>query len=209
MSNSLLPGELISFFIDHRSTFNKESICIAEDELTEVEVWLTERGGYPYFEVTCDGETLYEASSTSNSDALETYRAILALYIPDDYTELVDAKKDSFPVGSSCSNKKDDGDVDTLIFDEDDPDSLLTDAQFAKSDRIFMAVWDMLDVMLDNCTEDLGIAPDDMTDIAHAVEKFLHDNYGVAVIHPTVIELEDGNYYVEEYPWDPDWQEKE
>lgn len=209
MSKSLLPGELIEFFIDNRSTFNKESICIAEDELTEVEVWLTERAGYPYFEVTCDGETLYEASSTSNSDALETYRAILALYVPDDYTELVDVKKYSFPVEGSCSNKKDDGDIDTLIYDEDDPDSLLSDEQFAKSDKIFMAVWDMLDAMLDNCAEDLGISPEDMTDVAHVVEQFLHDNYGVAVVHPTVIELEDGTYYVEEYPWDPDWQEKE
>ena len=209
MSKSLLPGELTEFFIDHRSTFNKEAICIAEDDLTEVEVWLTERAGYPYFEVTCDGETLYEASSTSISDALETYRAILALYIPDDYTELVDAKKGSFPVEGSCSNKKDDGDIDTLIYDEDDPDSLLSDEQFAKSDKIFMAVWDMLDAMLDNCAEDLGISPEDMTDVAHVVEQFLHDNYGVAVVHPTVIELEDGTWYVEEYPWDPDWQEKE
>lgn len=190
MSRSLLPGELMEFFIDNRQRFNNEALCIAEDDLTGMEVWITEKGGYPYFSVCCDGYELHCVECVSGADAISAYRDILEDFINDE-DEPVEEK-------TSTSTEL-----------EDDEDSLLDDEQYCRNDQIYCSVMDMLDVMLDNCTEELGIEPGDIEQIAFTVEKKLHDDYGIAVQHPVVLVDKDGNEYVEEYPWDPDWQEKE
>ena len=191
MSKSLLPGELMGFFTDNRERFNKEALCIAEDEVTGIEVWITEKGGYPYFSITCDGYELHSVECVSGADSIETYREILDKFIDDEEDEVIVEKEDK------------------LIIEDDEEDSLLDDEQYCRNDQIYCSVMDMLDVMLDNCTEELGIEPGDIEQIAFTVEKKLHDDYGIAVQHPVVLVDKDGNEYVEEYPWDPDWQEKE
>lgn len=166
MSKSLLPGELMEFFTDNRQTLNKDALCIAEDSLTGMEIWLTEKGGYPYFSVGCDEVIIHESECVSGADAIDTYRDLLNLYIDD---------------------TEDEDNVTVVVEEDEEEESLLTDDQEVRSDRIIMAVWDMLDVMTDNSTEELGIFPEDMTKLAYIIEQAVYDNYGIAIQHHVVM----------------------
>lgn len=199
MGKALLPGELLEFFNKNRTQFNTEAICVASDELTGIDVWLTERCGYPYFAVMCDGENLYEVNSTSSPDAVDTYRAILRTYITNDNEDI--------PLVSAKAIK--DEPVEDPDVPDIDNDSIMSDEDYVRSDQIACAVYDMVDLMVDGCIEDLGISGEDIDDIAIFVEKFIYDNYGIAIEHSMVLTDENGQQYVEKYPWDPNWMDKE
>lgn len=89
MSVSVPVDRLWDYFKEHQPELKNNLHLVAQqfDDLTdeEIDIYLTDEGGYPYFSVEVDGNCEYEAESISKTNAEETYAKVLSLYILEDF----------------------------------------------------------------------------------------------------------------------------
>lgn len=86
MAVSVPPNEVWDYFQEHKKELQENYLLVASDDDREVEIYLTEENGMPYFRVEVSGQCESEADSVSKVNAEGNYRELLSLFIEDEYS---------------------------------------------------------------------------------------------------------------------------
>lgn len=79
------PSEIWEYFQEHKKELEESYLLVASDDDGEVEIYLTEENGMPYFRVEISGQCESEADSISKINAEGNYRELISLFIEDEY----------------------------------------------------------------------------------------------------------------------------
>lgn len=170
MAVDVQPSEVWEFFQQNRKELAEKYLLVASSDDGEVEIYLTEENGMPFFSVEVNGECESEADSVSKANAENNYRELLSLFIDSD--------------GSS------------ELFDDDELERL---------NEIQAAAEDFLSVLIGCYPEEACIEYDEIDQIVDLVEKFMYEECGIPIYHPTIEEDEaTGTAQVVHYPYGED-----
>lgn len=167
------PSRFWKFYQKHEKDFESDMILVAESQVSKTKIYLTSGAGFPVLVVEVNGS---QAETFLNEDQIRTYTQCLASLIPED---------DS-------------------VFDESkyfDDEGCLSESDLDRLDLIQTATYEYLSTLFQDSPENLGIVSSDLEDIASRLEEILYDEYNISVLHPTVVETEEGAFVVQ-YPSD-------
>lgn len=169
MAVNVQPSEVWEFFQQNRKELSEKYLLVASSDDGQVEIYITEENGMPFFTVDVNGECESEADCVSKVNAENNYRELIGLFLEDE-------------AGSE-------------IFQPDDLDRL---------DEINCAADDFIRVLIECSPEYACLEERDLDDIVSIVEQHLYDVYGISVRHPTIVENENGDAQVIQYPYGED-----
>lgn len=157
---------------------------IAENAEFGIEIYITEKNGVPEFVVKADDDIIYEEGAVSKKDCADTAKRIYDEYLSDDVVNKIIQYYD---------------DQDDEIFDgkkfskEDDIE--------CREDELTMAVYTMLESILDEDLSYLDEIYEISEDLKDFIFEYLYRKWGLNIYRPMIIQFDDGTEEYKEYPY--------
>lgn len=167
------PDRFWGFYQKHEEDFESDMLLVAESTISKTRIYLTSSNGFPALVIENDGS---ESTVVLNDVQIRMYTQCLTSLIPKEDLTVVESK---------------------YFADEE----LLTEDDLDRINLIQMATYSFLSTLFQDSPENYGIKTSDLECIASRMEEILYDNYGVSVLHPTVIEDDEGSFVVR-YPFE-------
>lgn len=183
------PENLMDFFDGSRQALAERYINIARNDDSSVEIDLTSANGTPCFQVVQDGIIVSEIMK-SRAEAQGYYEGVLK------HSGFIQENEDN----STLLNVEEDTEESDGY--EDDTSEFLTPEQDERLVEVFCAMEDLLVVLLGEGLESFGIVDADLEELCAEIGKFLYKKCDISIYFPTETMDADGNFYVEDYPFE-------
>lgn len=182
------------FFIDNLERLKEEQVLIAENPETDCKVYLTEQNFRPLFSVYEGEDSVYTDEAFDEDDCLCIATDIYAEFLISGMVS-----ESEYSKFNMCDNGADDklGD-DEIIYERDD------ELMCAASDfiRVALSDYDEEDI-IDRYGQDF------VEEFLVACLEILAQDYKLKVYRPTMFRDENGQDYLDEYPYNYDIDEED
>lgn len=162
------PSEITDFWREKLEELKQKWLLMASNDVTHVEIFMTEENGHPQFCVDYCGETVHDEGADLGMEAVYVYRELLNTFL--------------------FVSDEDEGAGDPQPPEEEDSASPFTAVQMDRIRDITCAAEDLLTVLLEDDIENFGLEEGDIADLVYRIEKTLFEEYGITVYHPYIIE---------------------
>ena len=183
------PGDVWDFFDKNLARLAKEMVLIAENEDTDYSIYLTEDQNYPLLSVYKNDLKLYEEGVISRTDCEKTTKGLYTKYL--------------FPLVVT-SKDFDSASEEALLFGEPASKQDIEDEIYERSDELYLATIDFLQVLLGYRDPDMLISEygDITEEFLDSTCEFLSEEYGIPIFRPMfVVDEETGDETYTEFPY--------
>lgn len=174
MSDMISPENVWSFFKENKKELSEKFLLLAEDVERDIEIYITEENGLPYFIAEVEGTRQYEERSYGEENCVTVYKELLFFYGIED--------ENGFTEVSS---------KDEVSLSEDDEERI---------EEIQLAMEEVFYALVGCQAEELGLLAEDLMGLADVIESYIYENYGYPIRHPVIIVDDEGNESVVQYP---------
>lgn len=182
-SNILIEAsEVWDYFNKNKSDLLNSMHMIAECEEYGIEIYVTEKKGFPEFIVNADDVEVYCENAVNSKDCETT-----ANHIYEDY------------LTEKAISKLLESETDIEKISEEELREMEIEQ---REDEIDMAIWDALSIILDNGTYCLAETNEICEDVKEHLLEYLYRKWGLEIYRPMVIEFNDGSEEYKEYPYE-------
>jgi len=172
------PADVWGYYINHQRELEHATKVLAERKEFGVEVWLMDDQGFPYVMVVADDEDLEAETILTAKDCAETVSMFYDTYLSDSYMHDV---------------------VDEV---EEYSTSDMVDMIEERESELDTAVWDMLEIIVQNIAA-VSEDPDKLCeDIKDHICEYLFKKHKISVYRPMFLECEDGTDEFFKFPYD-------
>lgn len=174
MSNMISPENVWSFFKENKKELSDKFLLLAEDVEREIEIYITEENGLPYFIADVENTRQYEERSYGEENCVTVYKELLFFYGIEDDGGSTDATNNN-----------------EVSLSEDDEERI---------EEIRLAMEDVFYSLVGCQAEELGLSSENLMDMADVIESYIYDNFGYPIRHPMILVDDEGIESVVQYP---------